>query len=187
MTCQKCGKNNANVSYTRILNGEKMGLHLCTQCAKEMNLNINFSFGIDDMFSNFFDDFSTVRNMLMPSFAQLRGINEGFNGFMSDPFFEEIPFINDDLFFESNGISQSSKDDLDDVLNGIQKKYKSINKNEKEQNVLEKKKNIINKKEEKKISEINQLKAKIQEYIKKEEYEKAAVLRDKIKKLEADN
>lgn len=37
--------------------------------------------------------------------------------------------------------------------------------------------------DDKKQNEINQLKLKIQEYIKSEEYEKAAVLRDKIKEL----
>lgn len=188
MKCQKCGINDANVSYTRIINGERTSLHLCSECAKEMNINVNFSFGVDDLFNNFFEDFSKIRSLAMPRFMGLRGLDRGFEDMMENSLFEEIPFFKDDIFFESPRRISSSKDELDDVLNNIQKKHKNSKeiKNEKIENqekMVKKEDKTENKVEDKKQKEIEQLKAKIQEYIKTEEYEKAAVLRDKIKKL----
>lgn len=176
MKCQKCGVNNANVSYTRILNGEKTELHLCSECARKMNINVNINLGIEDMFSNFFDDFSRVRSMAMPSFL---GLSDGFEDIMENSVFNEIPFFKDDFFFGPSRLIEASNDDLDDTLKNIQKKHKDKKINDIQK--CEKQKEFkVNKKQD----EINQLKAKLQEYIKLEEYEKAAVIRDKIKELE---
>jgi len=41
MLCQKCGKNEATVHLTRIINGKKEELHLCESCASKSD---NFSF-----------------------------------------------------------------------------------------------------------------------------------------------
>ena len=191
MKCQKCGKNNANVSYTRIVNGEKTELHLCSDCAKEMNINVNLSFGFDEMFSNFFEDFARVKSLAMPSFTGLRNLNMAFDDLMNDSLFDDIPFFKDDLFFGSNRTLGASKDNLDDVLAGIQKKHQKEKNTEKRKEEIDskkagvKKEENVDKAEDKKQKEINQLKAKIQEYIKSEEYEKAAVLRNQIKKLES--
>ena len=38
MLCSNCGKNEANVRYTRIINGEKTEFALCEDCAKKMGL-----------------------------------------------------------------------------------------------------------------------------------------------------
>ena len=181
MKCQNCGKNNANVSYTRIMNGDKTELHLCSDCAKEMNINVNFNFGLDDMFSNFFDDFARIRSLAMPGFRGLRALENGLDNLMSDSFFESDPF------FRVNNVLGTAHDNLDDVLNEIQKKHKEKSGEDKKkmsdakEEKAEKKENKV---EDKKQNEIAQLKAKIQEYIQSEEYEKAAILRDKIKELE---
>ena len=191
MKCQKCGINNANVSYRRILNGEKTELHLCSECAKEMNINVNFSFGMDDLFSNFFEDFTKIRNMSVPSFTGLRSLNSGFDDLFEENLFNEIPFFKDDIFFGSRRGIESSKDNIDDVLDNIQKKHKNNikedegNKFQTKDDILKSKKDNDGKNENKKQKEIEQLKAKIQEYIKTEEYEKAAIIRDKVKKLES--
>ena len=53
MLCQKCNKNEANVKYTEIVNGEKKQMMLCDECSHAMGLdNMNFSMPID--FSSFF-------------------------------------------------------------------------------------------------------------------------------------
>ena len=44
MLCQKCNKNEANTYYSQIINGRKTEMYLCPQCAKEMSVG-NFSFG----------------------------------------------------------------------------------------------------------------------------------------------
>ena len=42
MLCEKCGKNNATVMYTQIVNGQKSSLYLCSQCASGESLFDNF-------------------------------------------------------------------------------------------------------------------------------------------------
>jgi len=182
MKCQNCGINNANVSYTRIINGDKMELHLCSECAKKMNIEVNFNFGLDNIFSSFFHDFERVRSLAMPEFSELNVLERGLNDWMN------CDFLGETSFFENDSPFRTRTDELDNVLENIQKKHKRALKDKKiepKENGTEndKKDNRI-KIEDKKKNEIEQLKAKIQEYIKTEEYEKAAVLRDKIKELE---
>ena len=52
MKCQNCGMNEANVSYTEIINGKKTHVVLCDKCANEMNIgmNMNFDFDFNDVF-----------------------------------------------------------------------------------------------------------------------------------------
>lgn len=51
MLCQNCKRNDAGVHLKRILNGESAEIHLCSECAS--------SFGVSDMLSGFspFGDF----------------------------------------------------------------------------------------------------------------------------------
>lgn len=42
MLCEKCGKRNASVMYTQIVNGKKSSLNLCSQCASGESLFDNF-------------------------------------------------------------------------------------------------------------------------------------------------
>ena len=42
MLCEKCGKNNATVLYTQIINGKKSSLNLCSVCASGESIFDNF-------------------------------------------------------------------------------------------------------------------------------------------------
>lgn len=42
MLCEKCGKRNATVMYTQIVNGKKSSLNICSQCAAGESLFDNF-------------------------------------------------------------------------------------------------------------------------------------------------
>ena len=42
MLCEKCGKNNASVLYTQIVNGKKSSLNLCSACASGESIFDNF-------------------------------------------------------------------------------------------------------------------------------------------------
>jgi len=42
MLCEKCGKRNATVMYTQIVNGKKSTLNICSQCAAGESLFDNF-------------------------------------------------------------------------------------------------------------------------------------------------
>ena len=53
MLCEKCNKNEANIRYTEIINGEKREIMLCENCSHKIGLdNISFNMPID--FSSFF-------------------------------------------------------------------------------------------------------------------------------------
>ena len=58
MKCQKCGKKEATAHITKIVNGYKEEMHLCSECAsysaeyKEMKSNMNF--GISDFLTGMF-------------------------------------------------------------------------------------------------------------------------------------
>ena len=42
MLCEKCGKNNATVMYTQIINGQKRSLNICSVCASKESIFDNF-------------------------------------------------------------------------------------------------------------------------------------------------
>ena len=42
MLCEKCGKNNATVMYTQIINGHKESLNICSSCAGKESIFDNF-------------------------------------------------------------------------------------------------------------------------------------------------
>lgn len=55
MLCQNCGKNEADIKYTQIINGVKKQMSLCDKCAQELGIEeMNFSMPIS--LSNFFGD-----------------------------------------------------------------------------------------------------------------------------------
>lgn len=55
MLCQHCQKRTANVHYTKIVNGSKVEMYLCEQCANEKGQNtFGASMNISDFLSGFF-------------------------------------------------------------------------------------------------------------------------------------
>lgn len=42
MLCEKCGKRNATVMYTQIVNGQKSSINICSQCAAGESIFDNF-------------------------------------------------------------------------------------------------------------------------------------------------
>lgn len=161
MKCQNCGKNNANVRYTQVINGDKMELFLCDECANEMNIGTNFNFGINDVFSSFFDDFTGLKTITMPEIIKCKNCGLSY-----------------DEFAKTGMLGcEECYDTFSSRLDGILNRLHGSNRN-----LINKNANRIN--ENKEISELDKLKDELKVCIEKEEYEKAAVLRDKIKKLE---
>lgn len=155
MKCQNCGKNQVNVRYMQVINGKKTELNLCEDCANEMNLGMNFNFGFENEIEDFFDDFMEPAMFNIPSIIGENSLLRSLRKLNS------IPVLDNSY--------KNFPNDLDETLSKIQKKSA----------LSFKKKN-----EKKQVSEVDKLKSELQECIKNEEYEKAAVLRDKIKKLE---
>jgi len=48
MLCQICGKNEATVEFTEIVNDQVKQLHLCDQCAKKKGVEMEQHFGVAD-------------------------------------------------------------------------------------------------------------------------------------------
>jgi len=51
MLCQKCGKNQANVFYKQMINGEYKEMSLCAECANELESPLNI-FGNNKLNTN---------------------------------------------------------------------------------------------------------------------------------------
>lgn len=51
MLCNECGKNEAKVHVTHIINGKKTETHLCEECAKKNQSIFNSNFSMENLFS----------------------------------------------------------------------------------------------------------------------------------------
>ncbi len=168
MICQNCGENEANVSYTEIVNGKKTKLFLCERCANKMNIGMNFKFDFNDVLGAFFDEPSFVKTIEKPKTLACD---------VCGTTYEE--FANTGMFGCEN-CYRVFENRLDNVLKRLHGNNRHVARNVSRDiptNV-----NIPTK--NKKKSELEKLKDELKECIQKEEYEKAAVIRDKIKKLE---
>ncbi len=178
MLCDNCGKRNANVRYTQIINGNKKEMILCEECSKKMGIgNMDFNMPID--FSSFFGDFfeefensSFIPNL--NSSRKLKCKNCGLS-------FEE--FIHTGRF-GCNDCYNTFEDNLDIILKNIQGSNRHIGRIEKinQSNLKNTKTNKENKevKEKQPKTELERLQEDLQLAIKEERYEDAAKLRDKI-------
>ena len=91
MLCQNCGKQEASVHYTQIVNGVKKEMILCEDCAKELGVEkMNFNMPIH--FSNFFEDmFEPYHDSFFGSLASPRTMicekcNTSYDDFIQDGF-----------------------------------------------------------------------------------------------------
>ncbi|MBP1924659.1 protein arginine kinase activator [Sedimentibacter acidaminivorans] len=51
MLCNECGKNEASVHVTHIINGKKTENHLCEDCARKNQSILNSTFSMENLFS----------------------------------------------------------------------------------------------------------------------------------------
>lgn len=176
MKCDKCGKNVANVQYTQIVNGIKESLNLCGNCAHELGFeDISFAMPID--FSNFFGEFLQTDLDTFPeiNFEKQDTCNRcGMN-------FEE--FANIGKFGCDNCYKIFNKK-IDRILKGVHGAEVHVGRK-----YLKQKKEIESNIENKKnsnITKIEELKNKLKQVIKEENYEEAAKIRDEIRKMEGE-
>ena len=179
MLCENCGKNQANVSYTQIINGHKKEMHLCEECSQKLGIgNMDFSMPID--FSSFFGDFleEFEKDTLMPELNPIKQLQCNNCGLT----FED--FINTGKFGCSN-CYDAFESKIDPILKNIQGSNRHIGR----LGTIKKGKELTKEAEEEKKdsqekSELDILKQDLKQAIKEERYEDAAQIRDKIKKIE---
>ncbi len=154
MKCNNCGKKEANIKYTENINGKKQELNLCYDCAEKLGV-IDFSNSFAPMFTSIF---STV-----PDF--LEEVRCDSCGYTLDDYKRTGLFGCDHCY-------DVFEDSIDDILLKIHGKNRHV-----------KNLNSYTEKEDKEDN-VESLKRKLQDLIKEEKYEEAAVIRDKIKKIE---
>lgn len=155
MKCQNCGKSQANIRYKENINGQIQEVYLCSGCAKNLGF-LDFS----DIFSPIF---SSIPSVFLDTVTEKSCDKCGYDFNM---------YLKTGLFGCPNCYDSFSPK-LDELLynyHGKTRHVKSDNENIK---------NSINSKEELILNLQNELNIAIEN----EEYEKAAVLRDKIKEI----
>lgn len=182
MLCQNCGKREATVRYTQIINGAKSEIKLCQSCAKKLGVesfNFNMPMNFADFLSEFFNGYE---NEMLPSF-----VRESSRCNTCDTHYDE--FVQTGLL-GCPECYESFSDRLDPLLKKLQGSVKhkgrgtNATKTKRENSVTKDKPKI--KKEEKEENEkeniIGKLNKELKDAIKDERYEDAARIRDEIKK-----
>lgn len=168
--CEECQIRPATVHLTKIINGDKSQIHLCEECAKTKQIGLGTglnlfgpedgNFSIGKLLSCFFgpnnSDFNEVNDELKCDKCNLT-----------------FPRFTESGRFGCSHCYDAFKEQLNPMLRRIHGKTFHVGK------VPKRAGNDIRLKQE-----INKLKRELQEAINAEEYERAAVLRDKIKELQ---
>lgn len=170
MLCQICNKRSATLHMTRIINGEKTEMHICNECAKEVEgLNFNIEIPNSDMpfsFSNILSglmDFAAGNSIAYQGQRTIKCTGCGLD-------YEEFKKVGR---FGCSNCYSSFNEKLDPIIKRIHGNTQHTGKIPKRSG------------EQIKIKrDIEKLKYELKKSIENEEYEKAAELRDKIKNME---
>lgn len=157
MLCNECGKNEAKVHVTHIINGKKTESHLCEECAKNQTF-LNSNFSMENMFSAMLNNAFNTTTVIPDKGCSKCGMT-----------FDE--FKNTGKFGCSDCIDTFKKR-LMPVVKNIQGYDTHTGKIPKRAGGSYK----IQK-------DIENLKIQLKQSIENEEYEKAALLRDKIREM----
>lgn len=162
MKCQSCEKKEATIKYFENINGNKKTINLCYDCYKSLK------------FSGFSNTFTPIL-FDVPEFVSEKNKCE-----VCGNTFEN--YAKTGLFGCPNCYNsfENKLDKLFLKMHGKNRHVENLNKKIDNKGVKKENKNSVDSKEYK----IEQLKQEIQELIKEENYEKAAIVRDEIKKLE---
>jgi len=170
MQCDVCHKREATIHITEVVNDEAKELHVCQHCAEAQSIKMQQSFGIADLLSGLVD----FPGIIKDDEEALRCANCG----MAYSDFRKIGRF---------GCSQcytAFRRVLTPLLKNIHGSVRHIGK-EPDAKMIPKR--LQQQKEIKVITkeqELSELKKKLQRAILAEEYEEAAILRDKIRPLE---
>lgn len=183
MKCQNCGENEANFRYTEIINGVKKEIALCDECRNKLGLQgLDFNIPID--FSSFFGDFLNEYDDsgIFPMLTKPKQLKCDSCGMTYEQFMKEGKFGCSNCYsvFDSK---------IEPILKRIHGESKYLGRKgkvskapiHKEENVIGE--NVVNTENEKEQT-LAELKKELKKLIKEEKYEEAAIVRDKIKKLE---
>ena len=161
MVCQICGKNEATVEFTEIINDQVKQLHLCDKCAQERGIEMEQGFGISDFMAGMSGSADKAQDESVLLKCEKCGM--AFEDFRK---IGRLGCGNCYIAFKQN---------LMPLLKRIHGSTRHVGKAPKE---------VDEKDGKKKVSEVQELRWQLQRAVDNEEFEEAARLRDRIKALE---
>lgn len=160
MKCEICGKNEATVHLTEIINDKVTKLNLCEACAKEKGTEMEEHFGLNDLLAGLADIGATAKA------ESAQAIKCPSCGFTYQDFRKVGRLGCGDCY-------EAFKKELTQLLRRIHSADRHAGKVP-----------VMVGKTVKDTQTIQQLRLKMEKAIQAEEFEQAAMLRDKIKELE---
>jgi len=160
MLCDICNKNDAIVHYAEVINGEIKKLNICEHCAKDKGFGAEVTFSLGDMLSGMIDDPSKDVDRMPLKEDKCNACNMTYEEF-----------------------KKSGRLGCDKCYKSFEKKLipllDTIHKHTRHKGKVPKayKDKFI------KIEKIRELNKKLKEAVENEEFETAAVLRDKIREM----
>ncbi len=168
MLCDECGKNKATVHLTEIVNEQVSKLNLCESCAKEKGSDVEQHFGIADLLAALSDVEPKNPTTGAPAVSKLKCASCG----MVYEDFKKMGRLGCSKCYNS------FRTNLTPLLKRIHGSTTHLGKSQNEESMKEQKAHS------KVHEELQQAKDLLTKAIKKEEFEEAAALRDKIQFLE---
>lgn len=187
MLCSNCGKNEANVHYTHVINGEKTEYNLCDECAKKLGID-EMDFSMPISFSNFISDFFD-EDSLLPGFSGNIITKCPKCGLTYEDFAKKGKFGCGECY---NTFSSRIESVLKNLHGSAKHRGRAPQRlaekttklsekdNDRQDSVQLKHEPLV----DKTMEQIDKLNSDIKLAIKEERYEDAAKIRDEIKKLE---
>ena len=167
MLCQNCGKNEATTHIKRIVNGDMTETHLCQGCAEHLgydNMFSGFGFSLDEFFSGILGENLSLASSSHEEKCPKCGST-----------FSDIA-KNGKL-----GCADCYRKFYDRLLPSLQRIHGKIKHTGKHAMITRPSE------AQPKINPVAKLKEDLQKAIEEQNFEQAAVLRDRIKEMEADN
>lgn len=156
MKCEHCGKNEVTLIYRSNMNGTVTEKHLCHECAEALGVTAQLAKHHQRMMSGFDSYFG--RSLFDDFFSPMPGLMSRMNRLLESPF--------DDLFAEMPALQTS------EVRQEEPKKQEELVDDESRSRFA-------------RARELNALRLEMKQAAQKEEFERAAQLRDRIRELEA--
>lgn len=160
MKCENCGKNDVTFVYRSNINGKVEEKHLCSECAEKLGYTQRLGVNSRSLMQNFFG-----RNSLLGS------------GFFDD-FFSPMPSL----------MGRMLEDPFDDFF--AEMPALSASPAQQQETQQEKKEDLVGKEEQSRFSylrQLNALKMEMKKAVHQENFERAAELRDQIRRMEAEH
>lgn len=173
MICQHCNQNEATTHIQKNVNGEKTEMHLCSKCAKELGVMDEFRMpSMSDLFGN-----SLLGNFLGAGVSAMNSLSGVERCSTCGSSFNDI--------VKSGHIGCS--DCYDKFADKLEPSVKKIHGKTKHIGKYVSYEDAVNEpKEKKEENELEGLKRQLDDAVKEQRFEDAAVLRDKIKEMTED-